>query len=365
MFAKLKRDLDAIIARDPAAGGRLSAMFLYPSFQVMFAYRIANPLWRLKLRFLARFIMQVARWFTGIEIHPGARIGCGFFVDHGSGVVVGETSVIGGNVTLYQGVTLGGVMPAVDSAQQRTHKRHPTLEDDVIIGSGAQVLGDITVKRGARVGGNSVVTKDVPAGVTVVGVPARQLASHTRPSPDERGFAAYGVADCQEVDPQDRTMAGLLNEVQSLRARVNVLEDRLADTPVHDEAGKAGITDRDDAGIADADVAETAEADGAGKAGVKKAAAADAPRIVKPGAKKAGAADAPKVAKPDAKKADATDAPRAGNADAKKADASPADSTDGGNPVDSVETVESGKPGASGETAKDGGPGGRAATRKD
>ena len=364
MFAKLKRDLDAIIARDPAAGGRLSAMFLYPSFQVMFAYRIANPLWRLKLRFIARFIMQVARWFTGIEIHPGARIGCGFFVDHGSGVVVGETSVIGGNVTLYQGVTLGGVMPAVDSAQQRTHKRHPTLEDDVIIGSGAQVLGDITVKRGARVGGNSVVTKDVPAGVTVVGVPARQLASHTRPSPDERGFAAYGVADCQEVDPQDRTMAGLLNEVQSLRARVNVLEDRLADTPVHDEAGKAGITDRDDAGIADADVAETAEADGAGKAGVKKA-AADAPRIVKPGAKKAGAADAPKVAKPDAKKADATDAPRAGNADAKKADASPADSTDGDNPVDSVETVESGKPGASGKTAKDGGPEGRAATRKD
>ena len=105
MFAKLNRDLNAILERDPAAGGKLAAMFLYPSFQVMLAYRIANPLWRMKLKFPARFIMQLARLFTGIEIHPGATIGCGFFVDHGSGVVIGETAVIGGNVTLYQGVT--------------------------------------------------------------------------------------------------------------------------------------------------------------------------------------------------------------------------------------------------------------------
>ena len=103
-----------ILERDPAAGSRVAAMFLYPSFQVMLAYRIANPLWRVGARFPARFIMQFARWFTGIEIHPGAAIGCGFFVDHGSGVVIGETAVIGRNVTLYQGVTLGGVLPAVD-----------------------------------------------------------------------------------------------------------------------------------------------------------------------------------------------------------------------------------------------------------
>ncbi|HCD80172.1 MAG TPA: serine O-acetyltransferase, partial [Alphaproteobacteria bacterium] len=177
MFAKLNRDLNAIRARDPAAGNKLAAMFLYPSFQVMLAYRIANPLWKAGLKFIARFIMQLARWFTGIEIHPGATIGCGFFVDHGSGVVIGETSVVGRNVTLYQGVTLGGVLPAVDAEAQRSIKRHPTLEDDVIVGSGAQILGNITVRAGARVGGNSVVTKDVPAGATVVGVPARQLAA--------------------------------------------------------------------------------------------------------------------------------------------------------------------------------------------
>ena len=168
MFAKLNRDLNAILERDPAAGSKLAAMFLYPSFQVMLAYRIASPLWRMKLKFLARFIMQFARLFTGIEIHPGATIGCGFFVDHGSGVVIGETAVIGRNVTLYQGVTLGGVLPSVDSEAQRCIKRHPTLRDGVIVGSGAQILGDIVVGEGAKVGGNSVVTKDVPEGATVV-----------------------------------------------------------------------------------------------------------------------------------------------------------------------------------------------------
>ena len=241
MFAKLNRDLNAIRARDPAAGNKLAAMFLYPSFQVMLAYRIANPLWKAGLKFVARFIMQLARWFTGIEIHPGATIGCGFFVDHGSGVVIGETSVVGRNVTLYQGVTLGGVLPAVDAEAQRSIKRHPTLEDDVIVGSGAQILGNIVVHAGARVGGNSVVTKDVPTGATVVGVPARQLA--TRPKNQSQTaadapFAAYGVTNPDDVDPRGRTIAALVDEVQSLRARLNDMEDRLSASTLHDEAGK-------------------------------------------------------------------------------------------------------------------------------
>ena len=240
MFAKLNRDLNAIRERDPAAGNKLAAMFLYPSFQVMLAYRIANPLWKAGLKFVARFIMQLARWFTGIEIHPGATIGCGFFVDHGSGVVIGETTIIGRNVTLYQGVTLGGVLPAVDAEAQRSVKRHPTLEDDVIVGSGAQILGNITVYAGARVGGNSVVTKDVPACATVVGVPARQLAAKAKLEA-EAPFAAYGVSNPDDVDPRGRTIAALVDEVQSLRARLNDMEDRLSATKMHDPAGKPSL----------------------------------------------------------------------------------------------------------------------------
>jgi serine O-acetyltransferase len=229
MLNNFKRELDAVIARDPAAGSRLSVLILYPSIHVMIAYRLAHRLWRWRLYFIARFIMQIARWLTGIEIHPAAKIGKRFFIDHGMGVVIGETAEIGDDVTFYHGVTMGGVMPSVNSDSQRQVKRHPTIGDDVIIGAGAQVLGAITINRCARVGANSVVVKDVAPGVTVTGIPARAVAAK---KPDEMPvFNAYGTPTDDLTDARDRAMTGLLDEVQSLRSRLNVLEgdDTLSD----------------------------------------------------------------------------------------------------------------------------------------
>jgi len=219
MLEKLRADLEAIIERDPAAGHKLAAVFLYPSFHVMVAHRFAHPLWRMGLRFIPRFIMQLARWFTGIEVHPAAQIGAGFFADHGMGVVIGETAILGENVTLYHDVTLGGVMPAVDSHAQKTIKRHPTIGDNVIIGAGAQILGPVTVGRCARIGGNSVVTRDVPEGQTVVGIPAKAIKQASRDSQ----FEAYGVNDMPAEDVQSRTISALFAELEVLRARLNKL----------------------------------------------------------------------------------------------------------------------------------------------
>jgi serine O-acetyltransferase len=228
MFADLRSDLNAIIARDPAASNRLSIVFLYPSFQVMLAYRVSHNLWNFRLKFFSRLIMQLARLLTGIEIHPAAKIGGGFFVDHGMGTVIGETAEIGCNVTLYHDVTLGGVMPAVDSDKQRASKRHPTLGDYVIVGAGAQILGPITVHRCARVGGNSVVTKDVPEGATVVGVPARQMTKTKATTEQSASFSPYAMSDYRESDPREHTIAALVEEVQSQKVRLAALEDRLA-----------------------------------------------------------------------------------------------------------------------------------------
>lgn len=222
MFAKLAADLRAIKYRDPAFGSYITAPFIYPSFQVLVAFRIANPLWRLGLRFPARLLMQVSRWLTGIEIHPGATIGPGLFIDHGMGVVIGETAEIGRDVTLYHGVTLGGVMPAIGAAEQRCVKRHPTLADYVIVGAGAQVLGPITVGRCARVGGNSVVTKDVPDSMTVVGVPARPIPQR---SSSEEGFKAYGVTAEIGEDFREKTIMGLSQEIATLRNRLDEMQD--------------------------------------------------------------------------------------------------------------------------------------------
>jgi len=227
MFANLKRDLNAILERDPACGNKYSAVFLYPSFQVMLVYRFSHLLWSFKLRFIPRLLMQIARVLTGIEIHPAAKIGPGFFIDHGMGTVIGETSEIGEDVTLYHDVTLGGVMPAIDSDKQRNNKRHPTLCDHVIVGAGAQILGPITIHRYARVGGNSVVIKDIPEGITVVGVPARQMSKVKPAVKTDPDFMPYAVHSERYLDPRERTINALLDELQNQRARLNSLEEEL------------------------------------------------------------------------------------------------------------------------------------------
>ena len=222
MFSKLAADMRAIKYRDPAFGSFITAPFIYPSIQVLFVFRIANPLWRMGLRFPARWLMQMARWVTGIEIHPGATIGPGLFIDHGMGVVIGETAEIGRDCTLYHGVTLGGVMPAVGAQEQRCVKRHPTLNDYVIVGAGAQVLGPITIGRCARIGGNSVVTKDVPDSMTVVGVPARPIPQKAS---TEEGFKAYAVTPETGEDFREKTIVGLSQEIAALRKALDALRD--------------------------------------------------------------------------------------------------------------------------------------------
>ena len=230
MFKSLMQELDSMMARDPAARSRLEVMLYYPGFQAIMAYRLSHWFWVRGWRLLGRGISQLARWLTGIEIHPGAEIGDNLFIDHGMGVVVGESSIIGDGVTLYQGVTLGGVAPSVDSESQRDQKRHPTLKDGVIVGSGAQVLGPVTVGRCARVGANAVVTKEVPEFATVVGIPAKEVELSGRRSDHDERFVAYGTPTEDIPDPVARALDGLLDAVQSLRARVNELEDQLAES---------------------------------------------------------------------------------------------------------------------------------------
>jgi serine O-acetyltransferase len=222
MFKHISDDIAAVMERDPAARSKTEVAFLYSGFHAVLLHRLASALWRRNFKFLARFVSLVGRFLTGIEIHPGAVIGRKFFIDHGLGVVIGETAEIGDNVTLYQGVTLGGVAPSVDSHAQRNVKRHPTLLDNVIVGSGAQVLGPIVLGRCSRVGANSVVTRDVPERVTVVGSPARAVGVAAR-QPDDR-FAAYGIGDSELPDPVFKVLDGLLDKVQSLSMRVEELE---------------------------------------------------------------------------------------------------------------------------------------------
>ena len=181
--------LQSIIDRDPAAKSKISLILTYPGVKAIFFYKIANFFSLAKFDLIARIISQISRFLTGIEIHPKAKIGKNFFIDHGMGVVIGETSEIGNNVTIYHNVTLGGVSPSINSNQQRDIKRHPTLEDNVVVGSGAQILGPITIGKNSLIGSNSVVTKDVPEKSVMAGIPAKKVGDATK------GFKPYAVTD--------------------------------------------------------------------------------------------------------------------------------------------------------------------------
>jgi serine O-acetyltransferase len=226
-FKRFKEDIDAFLARDPAARSRLEVAICYPGYHALLFYRLTNWLWQANWRVLGRFISSIGRLVTLIEIHPGAEIGRRFVIDHGSAIVIGETSIIGDDVTLYQGVTLGGVSPSVNSHEQVDQKRHPTLASDVIIGSGAQILGPITIGEGARVGANAVVTKDIPAGVTAVGIPARVVMP--RDKEEAKKFVAYGEPVDGCPDPVLRTIEDLRHQVTTMMVQVNDLKSRLGD----------------------------------------------------------------------------------------------------------------------------------------
>lgn len=228
MFEHIKDDIKAVMERDPAARNAFEVALLYSGFHAVVLHRMAHGLWKNDLRFLARFVSQFSRFATGIEIHPAVKIGKKFFIDHGMGVVIGETAEIGDYVTLYHDVTLGGVSPSENSENQKNVKRHPTLKDNVIIGSGAQILGPITVGSCARVGGNSVVTKDVAERTTVVGSPARVVRKSAEKR-DPARFAAYGIGTNDLPDPVFKVLDGLLDKVQSLSMRVEELEREKAD----------------------------------------------------------------------------------------------------------------------------------------
>jgi len=221
MLERLKEDIGCVFQRDPAARSTFEVLTAYPGLHALLFHRLSHKLWRARWYWLARFISHLARWLTGIEIHPGAQIGRRFFIDHGMGVVVGETAVIGDDCTLYHGVTLGGTT-------WKKIKRHPTLGNNVVVGAGAKVLGPIEVGDYARIGSNSVVVKDVPDHATVVGIPGRVLEEKTEPEKHEE-FDAYGQPrESKDEDPLASAMEQILEHVKELDARYRDVAERLA-----------------------------------------------------------------------------------------------------------------------------------------
>jgi serine O-acetyltransferase len=228
MLDGVREDIRCVFDRDPAARSAWEVVTCYPGFHARLFHRLSHRLWGWKLKWLARFVSHFARWVTGIEIHPGASIGRRFFIDHGMGVVIGETAQIGDDVTLYHGVTLGGTT-------WNKGKRHPTLGDNVVVGAGAKILGPITVGENAKVGSNAVVVRDVPAGCTAVGIPAR-IVEPGREELRERaaqrlGFSAYGISSDMN-DPVVKAIHSLLDHVVNIDGRLQELEAKLAELGV-------------------------------------------------------------------------------------------------------------------------------------
>jgi serine O-acetyltransferase len=219
LFKNMRDEIDATLARDPAARSRLEVVLCYPGFHALLFHRGAHWLWRHGWRLAGRLVSHFGRMLTGIEIHPGARIGRRLFIDHGMGVVIGETAEIGDDCTLYQGVTLGG------TSLERGQKRHPTLGNGVIVSVHAQVLGPFRVGDGARIGAQAVVLSEVPAGATMVGIPAKPVARRRPSGGSQPTFQPYALGP-EIPDPIARALTGLLDEVTSLRARLAELEKR-------------------------------------------------------------------------------------------------------------------------------------------
>jgi serine O-acetyltransferase len=223
MFSRLREDIRSVFDRDPAARTSWEVLTCYPGVHAALMHRLSHWLWTRQLRWLGRLVSHLARFLTGIEIHPGATIGRRFFIDHGMGVVIGETAVIGDDVTIYHGVTLGGT-------SWTKGRRHPTIADGVVIGAGAQVLGPITVGARAKVGSNAVVVKDVPAGTTAVGNPARIIDNEQAQKREEKagqmGFSAYALAAKQD-DPLAKAIHGLLDHAVETDRRIDSLLKKL------------------------------------------------------------------------------------------------------------------------------------------
>ena len=218
MFSRIREDIASVLDRDPAARGAWEVITCYPGFHALVIHRVANACWRSGLRWPGRFLSHIGRFLTGIEIHPGAAIGRRFFIDHGMGVVIGETAEIGDDVTLYHGVTLGGT-------SWNKGKRHPTLQRGVVIGAGAKVLGPIVIGEGAKIGSNAVVVKDVPPGATAMGIPARILHGDAERTREEKaaklGFSAYAVT--REDDPYAKAIQGLLDHSVEHDKRIDMI----------------------------------------------------------------------------------------------------------------------------------------------
>lgn len=223
MFARIKEDINTVFERDPAARNAFEVLTAYPGVHAILMHRASHKVWNLGLKWLARFMSHIARWFTGIEIHPGATLGRRFFIDHGMGVVIGETAVIGDDCTLYHGVTLGGT-------SWKKGKRHPSLENNVVIGAGAKVLGPITVGEGARIGCNAVVVKDVNIGATMVGIPAYEVGSDEYNRANGR-FEAYGQQASTD-DPVAFAIHGLCQQMQTMGQHNRDLLTRLENAGV-------------------------------------------------------------------------------------------------------------------------------------